>query len=242
METLKNIRIVLVEPEHPGNIGAVARAMANMGLSRLVLVAPLDFPSPVAIARASGAASILENATVVQTLDEALAECTMVVASTARARTVRWPAKSPEDAMRSLLRDEGRTSALVFGRESDGLTNAELDRCHVHARIPVAESFSSMNLGSAVSVMLYELRRQALAAAPEEVEPHDEGERVNGADMRHFLEHFRVVLKKVDPARAGLGKRHRVITRVFRRAPMLATEVHMLRGILSAIEAKIDAS
>ncbi len=130
----------------------------------------------------------------------------------------------------------------MFGRESDGLTNAELDRCHVHARIPVAESFSSMNLGSAVSVMLYELRRQALSAAPDEVVAAEEDERVTGSDMGHFLEHFRVVMKKADPHRAGLTKRHRVITRVFRRASMLATEVHMLRGILSAIEAKIDVA
>lgn len=251
MDTLENVRVVLVEPEHPGNIGAAARAMANMGLRHLVLVAPHDFPSPVASARASGC-EVLRDVRVVDSLDEAITDCTLVVAASARARAVPWPHRTPEAAMRSLLEPKAQRAALLFGRESTGLTNAELDRCHFQTRIPVADSFSSMNLGSAVSVLLYELRRQALALGGGEdllvdelagealVGESDKGVHCTAADMRRFYEHLELVLDKSDPSRDSFS-RMRLLTRVFNRAPMLAPELRLLRGILSSVEAKLDS-
>lgn len=237
MNALDHIRVVLVEPEHPGNIGAAARAMANMGLGELVLVAPEDFPSAVARARASGAEP-LEHARVVETLDEALVDCSVVVAASARVRAVAWPQRSPEDAMQALLLGEGR-AALVFGRESSGLTNAELDRCQVQTRIPVSESFSSMNLGCAVSVLLYELRRQALSVSARRSVLHSEEDLASAGDMDHFHEHLALVLDKSAPDRRS-ARQTRMLRRIFHRAVLRAPELRMLRGVLTSIEAKLD--
>ena len=239
---LDHIRVVLVEPEHPGNIGAAARAMANMGLRDLVLVAPSKFPSPIASARAAGAEP-LQHVRVVQTLDEAISDCTRVVAASARVRTVAWPQKSPELAMNDLVHHPGK-AALVFGRESTGLTNAELDRCHLQTRIPVDEAFSSMNLGCAVSVLLYELRRQALADGPlaevaEVAEVATDGGLAPASDMRHFYDHLEALLDKTDPGKRPPNQM-RVLVRIFNRAALRATELRLLRGVLTAIDIKFD--
>lgn len=239
MKALDEIRVVLIEPEHPGNIGAAARAMANMGLSRLILVAPRDFPSEVATARASGAGALLEDARVVETLDEAIADCSLVVGSTARARTVESPLVRPEEAMRGMLSEREGAAALLFGRESSGLTNEETERCHLLTRIPVSEAFSSLNLGSAVSVMLYELRRQALEDSP--VEALSEEAPSTAAEMRHFYEHLARILEKSEFGGASTTNRLRVLTRVFNRARLMRPEVQLMRGLFGAIEAKMDA-
>ncbi len=238
MDSLDHIRVVLVEPEHPGNIGAAARAMANMGLRHLVLVAPNDFPSYEANARASGAPTI-QHARVVDTLDEALTDCTLVIAASARVRTIAWPQKSATDAMGTLIQHTG-PCALVFGRESTGLTNEELDRCHFQTRIPVDEAFTSMNLGSAVGVLLYEMRRQALAgepaAPPAKIEEADE--LATASDMRHFYEHLGTILDRSDPG-GRFSNRLRIMTRIFNRASVSSSEVRLLRGVLSSIDAKL---
>lgn len=236
MESLNDILVVLVEPEHPGNIGAAARAMANMGLRHLVLVAPSEFPSSVASSRASGAPT-LKNVSVAETLDEALQDCSLVVAASARTRAVSWPQRSPELAMQELLDARGK-SALVFGRESTGLTNAELDRCHFQTRIPVDESFSSLNLGSAVSVLLYELRRQALRASTQV--PSTKAELCTAAEMRGFHDHLARVVEKADAGGERSSSRSRILTRVFNRAALQGSEVRLLRGILTSIEAKFS--
>ena len=237
MNALDPIRVVLVEPEHPGNIGAAARAMANMGLRQLVLVAPTEFPSAIATARASGAEP-LEHVRVVTTLEEAVADCGVVVAASARVRSVAWPQKSPEVAMQELLASAGN-SALVFGRESSGLTNAELDLCHVQTRIPVTEAFSSMNLGCAVSVLLYELRRQALVGASAGDAVLEE--RASSSDMGHFYEHLALILDKSAPETRSANQT-RMLRRIFNRAALRAPELRMLRGVLTFIEAKLDVA
>jgi len=160
MSKLDYIRVVLIQPSHPGNIGATARAMGNMGISNLILVNPADFPSPIANARAAGADLILENARVVETLDEAIADCELVIGTTARSRSIQWPEVSPSVAAERVVTSLPRSTALLFGRESSGMTNEELERCQYLIRIPVDEAFSSLNLGSAVTVILYELRKQ----------------------------------------------------------------------------------
>jgi len=153
------IRIVLVGTTHPGNIGAVARAMKNMGLSDLALVNPRYFPHDDATARASGATDILESATVVGCLSEALTDCVYVAGASARARSISWPSMGPRDcAERMILESKAGKVAAVFGPEKSGLQNDDLDLCHTLLTIPTNPEFSSLNLAMAVQVLTYELR------------------------------------------------------------------------------------
>jgi len=154
---LAKIRVVLVETSHPGNIGAVARAMKNMGLSQLVLVNPKEFPSQVASARASSAADVLDGATVVATLDEALVGTKLVFGSSARLRKVSWPQLDVRETAKLALEtvDEGEV-ALVFGRENSGLSNLEMDKCHYLSHIPSNPTYCSLNISAAVQVFAYE--------------------------------------------------------------------------------------
>ncbi|HDK38372.1 MAG TPA: RNA methyltransferase, partial [Thiolapillus brandeum] len=159
---MENIRIVLVETSHGGNIGAVARAMKNMCLDDLALVSPRQFPTEEAMARASGADDILHEASVHQSLDDAVADCFLVVGSSARLRSVAWPQLNPRECADLVMqRAASDKVALVFGRERTGLTNAELERCQYLVNIPANPDYSSLNLGMAVQVICYELMMQS---------------------------------------------------------------------------------
>jgi len=162
---LQNIRVVLVNTSHPGNIGGAARAMKNMGIADLVLVDPLEFPSPKADARASGATDVLGAACVVATLEEALVGCSLVLGTSARDRRIPWPLLDPRESATTSLEQaaKGAKVALVFGREYAGLTNEELQRCHYHVHIPSDPEFGSLNLAAAVQVLTYEVRMAWLA-------------------------------------------------------------------------------
>lgn len=161
---LANVRVVLVHTTHPGNIGSVARAIKNMGMSQLYLVKPKNFPHERAGWRAASAGDILENAVVVETLDEAIADCGLVVGSSARGRKIPWPMVDPRSAAQRMLPElDQHPVAMVFGREDRGLTNEELQRCNLHVNIPASEDYSSLNLGMAVQVVTYELRMAYLA-------------------------------------------------------------------------------
>ena len=161
-------RIVLVGTTHPGNIGAVARAMKNMGLADLALVNPRYFPDKEATARASGAEDLLENATVVDTLAEAIADCVYVAGASARSRAINWPSLDARDCAARLL-DQGRKGpvAAVFGPEKSGLSNSDLDHCDTLLTIPTNPEFSSLNLAMAVQVVTYELRLAQAIRLPE---------------------------------------------------------------------------
>ena len=237
MKELDYIRVVLIEPSHPGNIGATARAMANMGLSQLVLVNPVDFPSPVANARAAGADNILENAQIVDHPDQAIADCTLVIGSTARSRSIQWPEKTPEQAVRSLLQSRHPQVAILFGRESSGMTNEELERCQFLIRIPVEESFSSLNLGSAVTVILYELRKQAINQTPEPKAPSDR--LANAGDMRHFYDHLQGFVEITGFNDGRSTRLHRKMARMFNRIQMYEQEVRMMRGMFRSVEERL---
>ena len=172
--SLHRVNVVLVEPTHPGNVGAAARAMKAMGLDRLCLVAPRRFPSAEATARAAGADDVLHAARVVGSLDDALAGCGFVLGATARARRIEWPVvDAREGAGRAVAQAARVPVAVVFGRESAGLTNAELDRCHALVRIPAAAHFSSLNVAAAVQILAYEIR----------VAAHGEGSGTHGAKV-----------------------------------------------------------
>lgn len=231
-----DLRIVLVRPTHPGNIGAVARAMKTMALRRLYLVAPENFPSPIATDRAVGAHDVLEATKVCASLDEAITGCHCVIGTTARQRRIEWPVLAPEQAARRLVDESGRGPvALLFGQERTGLLNEELDRCQAVVTIPADPNYSSLNLASAVQILAYEIYRASsgatLPSAPEQERP------VGSEQMRLFYEHLETVLKQItflDPNNPRLLMRR--LMRLFNRAGLDENELNILRGILTAVQ------
>ena len=232
-----NVRIVMVQTTHPGNIGAAARAMKNMGLDQLVLVRPGDFPSEEASARASGADDILRHAVVVDSLAEALADCRVVIGASARLRTVAWPQLSPREAA-ALAQAELHVSpvAVVFGRESSGLSNEELDLCTHLVHIPTNPDFSSLNVAMAVQVLSYELMLARGAAQP----PVDTPKPVaSNAQMEGFFAHLEQALDDIGFADERRSQKlMRRLRRLFHRAAPDEDEVNILRGILSAAQGR----
>ena len=232
------IRIVLVGTTHPGNIGAAARAMKNMGQSDLVLVNPRHFPHEEAAARASGASDILDNATVVSTLAEALTDCVYVAGASARSRTINWPSMGPRDcAERMISEHEHGTVAAVFGPEKSGLNNDDLDLCHTLLTIPTDPGFSSLNLAMAVQVLTYELRVASILDEGPVFET--EAPPASTDEMEHFYAHLESVLNDIgflDPD----NPRHlmRRLRRLFIRTRPDKNEVNILRGILTAVDRK----
>ena len=236
--SLDNIAIVLVRTSHPGNIGAAARAMANMGLSDLRLIEPAGFPGAEASARAAGANHVLENARICRTLDEAIADSGFVVGATARSRSIAWPSSDPASVMTELLaRSQAGKVSLLFGREASGLTNEELDRCQRHVRIPANEDYPSLNLAAAVLIFGYELRRAYSAevgSVDGEIDrsvPLASAEQVQG-----FFQHLETVLNEIGFLKSPSVRLMRKIKRIFSRAPLQAQEVNILRGILTSVQ------
>lgn len=227
----ENIRIVLCRPTHPGNIGASARAMKTMGLSRLYLVSPKHFPHPEATARASGAEDVLEKSVVCETLDDALIGAQLMVAVTARPRDLSHEVHDPRGAARILLDEAVRSEvALVFGTEMSGLTTEEIGKCQVISTIPANPAYSSLNLASAVQVMAYELKM----TLPEEMKPSGKAlDLATFEEIEHFYQHLEKTLVKIgflDPEEPKrLMQRMR---RLFARSRLEKTEVNILRGIL----------
>ncbi len=240
---LDQIRIILVNTSHPGNIGSAARAMKTMGLSELVLVSPADFPHPKAQEMASGAGDILASATVVDTLAEAIADCTLVVGTSARSRTIPWPLLSPRQMAEKLHSESpaGGTMALVFGREQSGLNNEELQQCHFHVQIPANPAYSSLNLASAVQVLAYELR---VASLQEDVGADAWDYRLATVDeMEKFFTHLQSVLVAIEFLKLSAPRKLMTrMRRLFLRARPDAMEMNMLRGMLTAIEETIGST
>ena len=244
MNTLSDIKIVLVNTSHPGNIGATARAMKNMGLSRLALVNPVEFPSGVAVGRAASALDVLEQAEVVNTLGEAIADCALVIGSSARSRSLPWPMLTPEQSAAKLVKEsQSAQVALVFGREDSGLNNEELQLCHFHVQIPASPEYSSLNLAAAVMVLCYEIRRAVLRDEEADDKAEDEywdQERATVEQVEYFYEHLERVLVEIDfhdpENQRQLMQRMR---RLFGRVRIDAMEMNILRGILTNIEHKI---
>jgi len=230
------IRIVLVGTTHPGNIGAVARAMKNMGLSDLALVNPQRFPHEQATARASGASDILDNARVVATLEEALTDCVYVAGASARSRTINWPSMGPRDCAERMIKESGHGKvAAVFGPEKSGLQNDDLDLCHTLLTIPTDPGFSSLNLAMAVQVLTYELR---VASMLDQGPVFDvEAPPATAEEMEHFYTHLENVLTEIEFLNPE-NPRHlmRRLRRLYVRARPDKNEVNILRGILTAVD------
>ncbi|MGB5353800.1 MAG: RNA methyltransferase [Woeseia sp.] len=230
------VRIILVGTTHPGNIGASARAMKNMGLSDLALVGPRYFPHEDATARASGATDVLDAARVTESLEEALQDCVFVAGASARSRTIGWPTMLPRECAKELLKQaQTGTVAVVFGPEKSGLTNEDLDRCHVLLTIPTNPDFSSLNLAMAVQVLTYEMRLAMLDGAVPRFVP--EAPLATQDELEHFYTHLEQVLEKsgfLDPE----NPRHlmRRLRRLFVRAAPDRNEINILRGMLAAVD------
>jgi len=229
------IRIVLVETTHPGNIGAVARAMKTMGFNSLYLVNPKIFPSAECTARASGADDILASARVCADLPEALEDCRLVMGTSARRRTVEWPELGPREAANRLVEEAQQGPvALVFGRESSGLSNVELDRCHFLSHIPTNPQFSSLNIAAAVQLFVYELRMTTLAPSRELLDARPVADATALERLHGHMAEALIEIGFAEPERSR--KLLRRLRRLFNRARPDDEEINILRGILSAAQ------
>ena len=241
---LENIRIVLVHTSHPGNIGAAARAMKNMGLNKLTLVQPKQHPSFEAYSRAAGADDVLADAVVVDSLAEAIADCVWVAGASARSRTVQWQQFEPRECATQCLQhtNEGDV-AIVFGRESSGLTNEELEQCHALVHIPANPDYSSLNVAAAVQVLSYECRLAALAAGEGEApnaargNKHRDDVAASVELLNGMYQHLYDTLTQIDFF--GTNNPDIVMRRLkglFNRANITRREVAILRGVFSAVQ------
>ena len=251
----ENLISVLASPSHPGNIGAVARSLKTMGLSSCRLVTPDNFPSPIASARASGALNVLNEFSLYESFDDSIADCRLVVGTSARLRSLSYPHVTPREIAPILIEEaeKGRV-AICYGREECGLLNEQLARCHYHVEIPANPSYSSLNLGSAVQVMSYELRLAFLdghgLTGIESLESwppsHDlnrlgcdawDEEPATAAEVSGLIDHFeRATMHSgfLDPKNPMLGMVR--LRRLFNRARVDRVEINILRGILNSIE------
>ncbi len=237
----ENIRIVLVNTHHPGNIGAAARAMKNMGLTRLYLVSPVDYPSFEASQRASSATDVLEQAVVVDTLAEALEGCSLACGTTARLRSVQWPQVDARECGELLVKESAQQEvALVFGRERTGLHNDELEQCQVLVNIPTGKAYSSLNLAQAVQVLSYEILMASGLGGAEpkqakgEIRQDEKDLPATAEQLEGMYGHFLEALTQMN----FFGKRNpehimRKLRCLFGRTRPSLREVQIMRGILS---------
>ena len=237
---LNTVKVVLVGTTHPGNIGAAARAIKNMGIYNLALVKPKEFPSDIAIYRSKAAKDILENAEMYESLEDAIAGCKLVVGTSARARSVPWPVFNPRDAAEEMskISKQGNV-AIVFGREDRGLTNDELGLCNFHVHIPSDPKYSSLNLSQAVQILAYEIR---LAYSRDEVisEVKWDVDLANNEQTERLIDHMEELMQDVEfydvenPRKLLLRVR-----RFFKRSKIDVMEANIFRGLFSAIQKRL---
>ena len=254
-----NIRVVMVNTSHPGNIGAAARAIKTMGLKRLYLVAPQDFPSDQATWRASGAGDVLENAVVTDTFAEAIDDCDLVIGASARLRRIPWPLLHPRQCGRTVAAEStNHQVALVFGREDRGLTNEELQRCNYHVTNPSNEEYGVLNVASAIQIIAYEIRTALLEDKVENVESGSEtggqhaqsqlmevetvrwDERMaTSSELEYFYQHLEETLVDLDfHDRENPRQLMTRFRRLYNRSRPDHMEINILRGMLTAINKK----
>ncbi|MDO6427551.1 tRNA (cytosine(32)/uridine(32)-2'-O)-methyltransferase TrmJ [Thalassotalea sp. 1_MG-2023] len=235
---LDSVRIVLVNTSDCRNIGSAARAMKTMGLTELYLVDPIELPNGQAQALAAGATDVLANAKVVKTLEDAVEDCGLVVGTSARSRTLPWPMLEPRTCGEKMVAEGQKYPvALVFGRESSGLTNEELQLCHFHVQIPANPEYSSLNLAMAVQTLSYEVRMAFLASENKQYENNDIEDYPVVEETERMFEHFEQALKAtgfIVPSHPGLVMTK--LRRFINRARPDSKEVKMWRGILSSVE------
>ena len=234
---MADVRIVLVEPSHPGNIGGAARAMKTMGLTSLYLVRPARFPDPQADWRGARAVDVLAAAKVVDSLDEAIGDCVLAVGTSARSRRIPLPLADAQTVAGRLAEEyAGQPVAILFGRETSGLTNEELQRCQLHLGIPASPEYPSLNLAMSVQVVCYELFK-ARSAPPAPATVSNDATLASLEEVEGFLAHFETVLRRIDFLKASAPRQAMTrLRRMFGRIGLEQVEVGMLRGILTHIE------
>jgi TrmH family RNA methyltransferase len=235
-----DIRIVLVDTSHPGNIGAVARAMKNMALDELVLVRPRQYPHPDATARASGADDLLARARVVPDLAAAVGDCGLVLATTARERDQNFRVLDARAAAQELVAAAAvQPVAVVFGAERSGLSNEELNTAHALLRIPANPAYAALNLGMAVQIVSYEILRARGDSGPSTAHGVARSEPLATAtEMERLYAHLAEVLELIDfrdRTQRGTHLMNR-LRRLLQRAQLDANEANILRGILTAVQ------
>ena len=238
-DLLNSVRVVLVGTTHPGNIGATARAMKNMGIVNLALVKPKDFPSNEAIYRSKAAKDVLESAQIYENLEDAVSDCELVIGTSARGRTVPWPVLDPKDAAdRVAVHSENNKVAIVFGREDRGLTNQELGLCNLHVHIPADPEYSSLNLSQAVQILVYEIRVSILK--DQECEEYWDVDLATNEQTERLIDHMDELMKEVEfydvqnPRKLLLRVR-----RFFKRSRIDVMEANIFRGLFAAIQKKL---
>ena len=237
---LNSVKVVLVGTTHPGNIGATARAMKNMGILDLALVKPKDFPSDVATFRSKAAKDILEKASVHISLEEAISECELVVGTSARGRTVPWPVLNPREAAEEMHKSSlnGKV-AIVFGREDRGLTNEELGLCNFHVHIPSDPEYSSLNLSQAVQILAYEIRLSYLQDRHVNKEYWDV-ELANNEQTERLINHMDELMQEVDFYDVENPRKLLVrVRRFFKRSKIDVMEANIFRGLFATIQKKL---
>lgn len=232
----KNLQFVLVETSHPGNIGAAARAMKNMGIEKLALVSPCEYQTYECYARASGADELVDNAVVYQDLASAVANSNLVVGTSARIRSLAWPQLNPREAAGKIHNlSDGSVASIVFGRERSGLTNEELALCSSLLVIPTDGAFSSLNVAAAVQVVAYEVMCASESTSQVIEDPVEAS--ADQAELNRFYDHLFGVMREVDyldPDNPRLLESR--VRRLFNRSQPNRPELQLLRGFLSAIQ------
>lgn len=237
--TLANIRIVLVRPFHPGNIGSVARAMKTMGLSNLVLVAPRQYPSPEADKMAAGALDVLATAKISDTLAAAIEDCTLVAATTVRPRGYDLPVLAPHEVAQALLTQSTKAPvALVFGPERMGLHNKDIQLAKYRVSIPTNPQYGSLNLAAAVQILCYEIfaATQNVSAAELAADELRGRELPTSEDIEHLFAHLEEVLREIRFLRPHQGETMDRLRNFITRAQPDVTETNIVRGILRAVQ------
>lgn len=237
---LQNIRIVLVETSHTGNMGSVARAMKTMGLTNLYLVNPLVKPDSQAISLAAGASDVIGDAVIVDSLDEAIAGCSLVVGTSARSRTLPWPMLDARECGVKCVEEGAQAPvAIVFGRERVGLTNDELQKCHYHVAIPANPDYSSLNLAMAVQILAYEVRMAFLQSDRSAQPQYEESPYPLVDDLERFYQHLeQMMLGSGFIRQSNPGQVMSKLRRLFTRARPERDELNILRGMLASFEKK----
>ncbi|WP_428242415.1 tRNA (cytosine(32)/uridine(32)-2'-O)-methyltransferase TrmJ [Gynuella sp.] len=236
---LDNIRIILVQTYHPGNIGSAARAMKNMGLKNLWLVNPVDFPSEQATAMAANAEDILGSAQVVSCLADAIENCGMVVGTSARERSFNLPSLLPGNCARQMIAEAQKYPvALVFGRERMGLHNDEIQQCHFQVNIPANPEYPVLNIAQAIQILSYELFQQSQEIG--HTNTYEEAEYPLHREIEHFYDHLEQVLQQLEVIRKSHpGNTMERFRRLFRRARLEKREISLLRGVLRNIQSRL---
>ncbi|RZO99197.1 MAG: RNA methyltransferase [Gammaproteobacteria bacterium] len=231
-----DIEFILVEPSHSGNIGACARAIKNMGFEKLAIVKPRKTITEEAFHRAKSAKDILENAVIYESFDQAIEEKNLILATSARERTIPWPTfyiDEISEEIKGELKSEKTKSAIIFGREDNGLSNEELQKCHIHLVIPTSDEYSSLNLSHALQLVAFEIRKIYL---DNNVPISEEKDLVSNLENEKLLEHLMEVLKKIDFYDPKSSKQVKTrIERLIKKIRLDKMEMGILRGFLSKI-------